>query len=81
MGLGDVYKRQDKEALVSAATDLIKRLRAEQVRLANMIMRFQDEKLQKVDLLRALAMEREQQKKHSYWKRSFTSKGSCNVSW
>ena len=45
---------------MSAATDLIKRLRAEQVRLANMIMRFQDEKLQKADLLRALAMEREQ---------------------
>jgi hypothetical protein len=53
-------KKSDKEALVSAATDLIKRLRAEQVRLANTIMRFQDEKLQKADLLRALAMEREQ---------------------
>ena len=53
-------KKSDKEALVSAATDLIKHLRAEQVRLANMIMRFQDEKLQKADLLRALAMEREQ---------------------
>ena len=53
-------KKSDKEALVSAATDLIKRLRAEHVRLANMIMRFQDEKLQKADLLRALAMEREQ---------------------
>ena len=53
-------KKSDQAALVSAATDLIKRLRAEQVRLANMIMRFQDEKLQKADLLRALAMEREQ---------------------
>jgi hypothetical protein len=53
-------KKSDKEALVSAATDLIKRLRAEQVRLANMIMRFQDEKLQKAGLFRALAMEREQ---------------------
>jgi len=49
-------KKSDKEELVSAATDLIKRLRAEHVRLANTIMRFQDEKLQKADLLRALAM-------------------------
>ena len=53
-------KKSDKEELVSAATDLIKRLRAEHVRLANTIMRFQDEKSQKADLLRALAMEREQ---------------------
>ena len=52
-------KKSDQAALVSAATDLIKRLRAEQVRLANMIMRFRDEKLQKADLFRALAMERE----------------------
>ena len=53
-------KKSDQAALVSAATDLIKRLRAEHARLANTIMRFQDEKLQKADLLRALAMEREQ---------------------
>ena len=53
-------KKSDQAALVSAATDLIKHLRAEHARLANTIMRFQDEKSQKADLLRALAMEREQ---------------------
>ena len=57
--LGESMK-SDQAALVSAATDSIKRLRAEHARLANTIMRFQDEKSQKADLLRALAMEREQ---------------------
>ena len=57
--LGESMK-SDQAALVSAATDSIKRLRAEHARLANTIMRFQDEKSQKADLLRALAVEREQ---------------------
>ncbi len=57
--LGESMK-SDQAALVSAATDSIKRLRAEHARLANLIMRFQDEKSQKADLLRALAVEREQ---------------------
>ena len=49
-----------KASVVFAATELIKRLRVEHARLANMIMRFQEDNLLKAELTQTLAAERDQ---------------------
>ena len=49
-----------KATVVFAATELIKRLRVEHARLANMIMRFQEDNLLKAELTQKLAAERDQ---------------------
>ena len=49
-----------KATVVFAATELIKRLRVEHARLANMIMRFQEDNLLKAELTQTLAAERDQ---------------------
>ena len=51
---------QSKATVVFAATELIKRLRVEHARLANMIMRFQEDNLLKTELTQTLAAERDQ---------------------
>lgn len=51
---------QSKATVVFAATELIKRLRVEHARLANMIMRFQEDNLLKTELTQKLAAERDQ---------------------
>ena len=56
---GDSMKG-DKATVVFAATELIKRLRVEHARLANMIMRFQEDNLRTAELTQTLAAERDQ---------------------
>ena len=53
-------QKGDKATVVFAATELIKRLRVEHARLANMIMRFQEDNLLKAELTQTLAAERDQ---------------------
>ena len=51
--------KADKATVVAAATVFIKRLRAEHARLAEGIMRLQEDNIQKAKLTKALAIERE----------------------
>lgn len=51
--------KADKATVVVAATQLIKQLRAEHSRLANMIMHFQEDNIRQAEMTRALVMERE----------------------
>jgi len=51
--------KADKATVVVAATQLIKQLRAEHSRLANMIMHFQEDNIRQAEMTRALATERD----------------------